>query len=60
MTTEDKEKAEVLNAVFTPVFKSQTSYPLGTLSPDLEVSDRKQYKPFAIQLKTETYYYTWK
>ena len=27
MTTEDKDKAEVLNAFFTSVFKSQTNYP---------------------------------
>ena len=27
MTTEDKETAEVLNAFFTSVFKSLTSYP---------------------------------
>ena len=31
MTTEDKEKAEVLNAFFTSAFKSQTNYPWGTL-----------------------------
>ena len=27
VTTEDKERADVLNAFFTSVFKSQTSYP---------------------------------
>ena len=30
VTTEDKEKAQVLNALFMSVFKSQTSYPQGT------------------------------
>jgi len=35
VTTEDKEKAEVLNAFFMSVFKSQTSYPQGTPLPDL-------------------------
>lgn len=35
MTTEDTEKAEVLNAFFTFVFKRQTSYPQGTLPGSL-------------------------
>ena len=30
VTTEDKEKAEVLYAFYTSVFKSQISYPQGT------------------------------
>ena len=38
VTTEDKEKAEVLNAFFTSVFKSQTSYPQGTPLSDLVAS----------------------
>ena len=44
VTTEDKEKTEVLNAFFTSVFKSQTSYPQGTPLSDLEVSDGEQNK----------------
>jgi len=32
MTTENKEKAEILNAFFTSVFKSQASYPQDTLT----------------------------
>jgi len=45
VTTGNKEKAEVLGAVFTSVFKSQTSYPWGTLPPGLEVLDGEQNKP---------------
>jgi len=52
VTTEDKEKAEVLSAFFRSVFKSQTSYPQGTVPPDLEVWDRGQNKPPSIQVET--------
>ena len=52
MTTEDKEKAEVLNAFFTSAFNSQTSYPRGTLHPDLEVwADMRNISP-EIQVET--------
>lgn len=30
--TKDKDKAEVLNAFFTSIFKSQASYPQDTLT----------------------------
>ena len=45
VTTEDKEEAEVLSAFFTSAFKSQISYPQGTLHPDLEVWDAIQNAP---------------
>ena len=61
MTTEDMEKAAVLNTFFTSVINSQTSYSQGTLPPDLEVSDREQNNSHTIQVETvkETYYSTW-
>jgi len=43
VTTEDREKAEVLNAFLSSVFKSQSSW--GTLHPDLEVLYGEQNKP---------------
>lgn len=43
-------KAEVLNAFYTSVFKSQNSYSQGT--PDLEVWDGKQNKLLIIQVET--------
>jgi len=43
--TEDKEKAEVLNAFFKSVFKRQSSYPQGTPLSDLVVSAGEQIKP---------------
>ena len=52
MTTEDKEKAEVLNAFFISAFKSQTNYPWGTLSPDLEVLDGEKNNSLTIQVET--------
>ena len=45
----DKEKAEILNASFTSVFKTQISYPQGTPLSDLVVSAGQQTKPPKIQ-----------
>ena len=52
VTTEDKEKAEVLNAFFTSAFHRQISYPQGSLRPDLEVWDATQNTPPVIQMET--------
>ena len=52
MTTEDKEKAEVLNVFSTSIFKYQISYSWDTLLPDLEASDGEQNKPPVIQVET--------
>ena len=51
VTTEDKEKAEVLSAFFTSAFNSQISYPQGTLCPDLEVWADKRNIPPVIQVE---------
>jgi len=42
MTMENKEKAEILNAFFTSIFNSQTSYSQVTQPPDLEVWSGEQ------------------
>jgi len=52
VTTEDKEKAEVLNAFFTSAYYRQISYPQGTLHPDLEVWDAAQNTTPVIQMET--------
>ena len=52
MSIEDKEKAEVLNALFTSVFKSQTSYPQISPLPDLAALAGEQTKPPTIQDET--------
>ena len=52
MTIDDKEKANVLNHLFTSVLKSQTNYPWGTLSPDLEVLDGEKNNSLTIQVET--------
>ena len=49
MTTEDKEKADVLNAFFMSVFQSQTSYPQCTPLSDLAALAGEQTKPPTIQ-----------
>ena len=51
--TEDKEKAEVLNAFFKSVFKRQSSYPQGTPLSDLVVSAGVQTKPPMIQEESQ-------
>ena len=51
VTTEDMEKAEVLNAFFLSAFNSQISFPWGTLCPDLEVQDAMQNTYPVIQVE---------
>jgi len=52
VTTEDKKKAEILNAFFISAFNSQISYPQGTLRPELEVWDATQSTLPVIQVET--------
>ena len=52
VTTEDEEKADVLNAFFTSVFKSQTCYPQVSPLSDLAVLAGEQTKPPTIQEET--------
>ena len=59
VTTEDKEKADVMNAFFTSVFKSQTSYPPVSPLSDLAVLAGELTKPPMIQEETETCYSNW-
>jgi len=60
MTTNGKEKAEVLNAFFTPVFKSQTSYPWSTLPPTWKSQMGSRIIPLWFRWKLlQAYYTTW-
>ena len=60
MTTEDEEKAEVLNAFFMSVFKGQTSYPQGTPLSDLVAHLGSRLNPPQFRRKqSETYYFNW-
>lgn len=52
MTNEDKEKTVVLSVFFMTVFKSQISYPEGTLPSDMEVLDGEKNKPPTVQVET--------
>ena len=51
VTTEDKEKAEVLNAIFTSAFKNQISYPWCAPSLDLEIFNGEQNKHPMIEVE---------
>ena len=52
MTTEDKEKADVLNAFFTSAFKRQTGYPQVSPLSDMAALAGEQTEPPIIQEET--------
>ena len=52
MTTEDKEKADVLNAFFTSVFKRQAGYPQVSPLSDLAALAGEQTKSPTVQEET--------
>ena len=52
VTTEDKEKADILNAFFTSVLKRQTGYPQVSPLSDLAALAGEQTKPPTIQEET--------
>lgn len=45
ITTENEEKAEILNAYFTFVFNNQTSFPEGTHPPSQKTGMGSKIKP---------------
>ena len=59
IATRDEEKAEVLNAFFTSVLNSETSYPQGTLPLELEGKDGEQNISTIILEEIVTYYALW-